>query len=215
MQMRLCLLVLLAALHCPAEIIDRIAVTVGDQVITESDVTCEIRITAFLNGDEPDFSPQKKRKTADRLVEQTLIRHEMELSRYRFPEASEAEPLLEQVKKERFSSETAYREALQKYRISEEVLRQHLLKQLATLRFIDLRFRPAVQVTEPEIREYYEKRLVPQWENKNSKPAPALDEVRSEIEKILAEEQVDRQLDNWLKVARSQTRIEYKEAAFQ
>jgi peptidyl-prolyl cis-trans isomerase SurA len=210
---RLGLLLLVVVLFSPAEIIDRIAVTVGGHVITQSDVIREIRITAFLNGNKPEFDAQNKRETADRLVERVLMQREMELSRYQLPEESETDALLKQVK-ERFTSEGAYQDALRGYEISESDLRQHLLKQLATLRFIDLRFRPGIQVSESEMTDYYEKQLVPEWHNKNSRPAPTFDEVRSEIEKILTEEKVDRLLDNWLKTARSQTRIDFKEAAF-
>src|SRR5262245_7837713 len=64
------------------EVIDRIAVSVNNRVITESEILRQIRITAFMNGEKPDFSAENKRRTADRLVEQALIRHEIETSRY-------------------------------------------------------------------------------------------------------------------------------------
>src|SRR5262249_49424474 len=57
-----------------AEIIDRVAVVVGNRVITESEILREVRLTAFLNGAPLDFSAASKRKTAERLVEQRLIR---------------------------------------------------------------------------------------------------------------------------------------------
>jgi hypothetical protein len=61
-----------------AEVIDRIAVTLDNQVITQSEILLEIRLTAFLNGDSLDFSTESRKKAADRLVEQKLIRKEME-----------------------------------------------------------------------------------------------------------------------------------------
>ncbi|MEI9976953.1 MAG: hypothetical protein WDO73_35815 [Ignavibacteriota bacterium] len=56
--------VLLVAVGLHAEIIDRIAVSVGNQAITTSDVDREIRVTAFLNRSEPDFTPAGRRATA-------------------------------------------------------------------------------------------------------------------------------------------------------
>lgn len=215
MPARSCLLFFLISFLGPAEIIDRIAVTVGKRVITESDVLREIRLTAFLNGDEPDFSPANKRKTADRMVEQALIQREMEFSRYQPPEVEEAAPMLQDIKRERFGTDAPYRSALEKYQIREEDLKEHLLKQLATLRFIDLRFRPGIQAVDSEMREYYEKRLLPEWENKDRKAVPSFEEVRSEIEQIVIAEQVDRLMEDWLKVTRAQTRIDYREEAFQ
>ncbi len=67
------------------EVIDRIAVSVGYQAITESEIELAIRITSFINGDKPDLSPQSRRKAAERLADQMLIRNEMKLSRYPMP----------------------------------------------------------------------------------------------------------------------------------
>jgi hypothetical protein len=215
MLSRFCLLILPAALLCSAEVIDRIAVTVGRQVISLSDVLREIRLTAFLNGEEPDLSPANKRLTADRLIEQALIRREMELSRYQPPEPTQAEPMLAQIKRERFPTDSIYRETLAKYDLSEEELKQHLLKQLATLRFVDLRFQAGIQVPESEMQKYYEKRLLPEWHNKDRKPVPPFAEVRAEIERILIAEQVDRLMDDWLRATRARMQIDYREEAFQ
>src|SRR6476660_4088835 len=66
--MNLWLFLFLASVLCRAEIIDRIAVVVGNRVITESEILREIRLTALLNDEPLDFSAVSKRKTADRLV---------------------------------------------------------------------------------------------------------------------------------------------------
>lgn len=209
-----CLLGLLAWAVTRAEIIDRIAATVGGQVITTSDIALEIRLTAFLNGEEPDFSERSRRETTERLVERTLIRREMELSRYPMPQPAEAGPMLAELKKERFAAEQRYREALEKYEITEEQLLQQLLKQLATLRFIELRFRPGIHILDPELREYYENRLLVEWENKSRNAAPAFEEVRQNIEEILINEKVDQLLDDWLKQTRARIRVQFREEAF-
>jgi len=60
------------------EIIDRIAISVGKHVITTSNLDREIRVNAFLNESPPDFSPAGKRATAGRMVEQALVRDELE-----------------------------------------------------------------------------------------------------------------------------------------
>src|ERR1035441_10121619 len=79
------------AIAAPAEIIDRIAVSVGNRVITESDLHREIRGAAFLDGVKPDFSPAGQLATAQRMVEQVLIRRELEISRYPVPSAAEGD----------------------------------------------------------------------------------------------------------------------------
>src|SRR5438046_1912632 len=85
------LLLFFALAACRAEIIDRVAVVVGNSVITESEILREIRLTAFLNGEPLDFSPASKRKTAERLVEQRLIRIEADSSLYPPPEPDAVE----------------------------------------------------------------------------------------------------------------------------
>jgi len=124
-----------------AEIIDRIVVSVGNQVVTASEVRRDIQMAAFLNGVEPDFSPDSRHKATERLIEQKLIRKEIEVGRYPGPSAAETDPLLQQVREQRFQSNEEYLQALQKYGISEPDLKAQLLWQLTLLRFIDFRFR--------------------------------------------------------------------------
>lgn len=215
MRGRMLFLVLLLAAASRAEIIDRIAVTVGNRVIAASDVALEIRLSAFMNQTKPDFSPESKRTTADRLVERALLQEEAELSRYPSPEASEVAPALTSFKEKRFSGDAAYREVLSSYGITEEDLKRFLLEQTAVSGFIDIRFGPAVQFLEDDLRAYYSKTFVPQWKNRNQGPAPVFDEVRDQVADALRVERVDRLLDEWLKEAKGRARIVYKPEAFQ
>src|ERR1700688_4258 len=95
-----------------AEIIDRVAVSVGNRVITASGLDRQIRVAAFQDGVTHDFSPATRRATAERMVEQKLIQLELVNSRYPVPGAAELTPAIEQFKKEHFPNETAYQQAL-------------------------------------------------------------------------------------------------------
>ena len=159
-----------------AEIIDRIVVSVGNQVVTASEVRREIRMTAFLNGADVDFGADSRRKATERLIEQKLIRKEMEVGRYPGPAETETEPLLQQVREQRFKSNEEYGQALAKYGISEPDLKAQLLWQLTVLRFIEFRFR------------------VPGETDGQEK----------------ANQEIDRQMDVWLKEARARTHVEYR-----
>src|ERR1700757_886212 len=117
--MKTLLLLFLASIACRAEIIDRIAVVVGNSVITESEILREIRLTAFLNGEPLDFSPITKRKTAERLVEQRLIGNEITASLYGLPSESAAQEMLKQIK-DRFPNPAAYQEELRRVGITED-----------------------------------------------------------------------------------------------
>ncbi|MGE5569285.1 MAG: hypothetical protein ACM3S5_09645 [Rhodospirillales bacterium] len=195
------------------EVIDRIAVTVDNQPIAESRVVEELRLTAFLNGAKAEITPQAKRAAADRLVEQTLIRREMQLTQYPPPDPAEVESLLEQVMAP-FGSQAAFEQALKDYGIGREELKQALERQAAVLRFIDLRFRPEVQVIEPDIRLYYDTVLVPQFQKQNLTP-PSYDEAHSQCEEAVISRRVDERVDSWLAEMKKRTRIRYEEDAFQ
>src|SRR3984885_8109581 len=59
-----------------AETLDRIAVSIGREVITESQVILDLRVAAFLDRKPVDLSGPAKRQAAERLVDQILILRE-------------------------------------------------------------------------------------------------------------------------------------------
>ncbi|HEY6991869.1 MAG TPA: hypothetical protein VH369_25985, partial [Bryobacteraceae bacterium] len=83
--MKILCLIACVALPLSAAIVDRLAVIVGQQTITQLQLDEEIRITALLNRRPVARDVETRRAAADRLVEQTLIRREMEQSRYPLP----------------------------------------------------------------------------------------------------------------------------------
>jgi hypothetical protein len=198
-----------------AEIIDRVAVSVGNQAITASELRVEVRVVAFLNESQPDLSSASLRKAAERLVEQKLVRRELELSRYSLPPESEAEQMLEQLQKVRFGgNQQRFRQALERYGITEADVRRHLWWQLALLRFIDVRFRPGIQVSDQEIQQYFEEQVRPVAAVAKPNGKVTLEEYRDKIEETLTGRRVDQMMNEWLQEARKRTRIRYEEEAF-
>ncbi len=108
-----------------AEIIDRIAISVGNLVITESQVEEEIRLTAFLNQDKLNLDNAERKKAAGRLIEQTLVRREMDFSHYPLPSLSDATKSLETLRT-RYKTQADYQQALDSYGITEESLKRRL-----------------------------------------------------------------------------------------
>jgi len=209
------LLLFAAAFPLRGEIVDRIAVSVGNRVITASDIDREIRVTAFLDGRAPDFSPAGKRATAGRLVEQQLIQRELETSRYTIPSAAEMEPAFEKFKRERFPNQADYERALAAAGLSSQDVKDELLWARRLTWFVNARFRLGVQVTEEEIRDYFEKAVKPAAEAAHPRDPVTLDEYRDKIEETLAGPRVDREVDAWLTEARKRTEIVYHVEAFQ
>jgi hypothetical protein len=195
------------------EIIDSIAISVGNLVITESQIDEEIRLTAFLNEEPVKLDNAERKKAAGRLIEQTLIRREMEFSRYPLPPLSDAAKALETLKT-RYKTEAEYRQALDEYGISEDALKRRLWWQATFLRFIDYRFRPGIQVPDADVQAYYGQEL-DKWKQEGIQPVPSLDDVRASIEQTLTEQRIDRELDRWLADTRTQVAIRYHDEALQ
>jgi len=208
-------LFLAGAMAGTAEIIDRIAVVVDKMVITESDVVNHLRIASFLNGEPVSLTNEERREAANRLVEQLLVRREMEISRYPAPAPADVDPVLGEFRARRYPEEGSYKRALAEYGVSDADVRESLLLQLTLLRFIQFRFRPGVALDDSEVEAYYRNEFNTEWSSRNTTPPPPLDDVRDEIEEILIEAHVDEALDNWLEETTALARIRYIEEAFQ
>jgi hypothetical protein len=137
----------------------------------------------------------------------------MGLTRYPEPAATEIADTLAQVKR-RFAGEPQFQQELAAYKLTQAQLEHALRRQITLLRFIDMRFRPEVQVQESEVMQYYETVFLPESRKKGVKPDPSFDDVRAECEEALTAGLVDKKVDAWLVEARARARIIYDEDAF-
>jgi hypothetical protein len=178
---------MLSHLYCA--VVDRVAVVIDKKVVTESEVLDELRLTEFLNDQPLELGAKARREAAERLVDQELIRRELEISGYAPPSGNEADALLRKFRQDRFHSVAEYHTALRKYGIAEDQLKAHLLWQLTAIRFTDQRFRLQLSETGSQSADR------------------ATDDVPPNS--------VDQQMDAWLKEARDNTKITFKAEAFQ
>lgn len=190
-----------------AEIVDRVAASVGTRVIAESEVFDAARLTAFIEGTAVDLTAENRRKVLDRLIDQTLMRREIEFVRFQPPPDQDVVPLLEQVKSKYGN---AYHDALANYGVTEQQLVAHLKWQLTMLRFIEYRFQPGVEVTASLIRQEY-RQQTRDWKEKNGTEPPPMESIRDELERIVRQRLVDSAMDRWLGEVRTQTQIRYHE----
>ncbi len=207
-----CIFLLAASLHA-AVVLDRIAVIVGSHVIKASDIDREIRTTAFLNGEKPDFSPDAKRKAASRLIDQQIIRTELENGGYPTPTPEEVDAFVRGVTKQRFHSDAEYERTLREYGLTDHQLRSQLDWQLTVLKFINERFRPGVLITDDDLRSYYE-----QHRADLTREYPKLttfDQLAPKIREKLEGERINQQFFAWLDEQRKEQHIEYRQGAFE
>jgi hypothetical protein len=192
-------------------VLDRIAVTVGRLVILESTVVLDVRVSAFLDQKPVELSGEAKRKAADRLVDRALILREAAELRLALANEADAERLLAQVKAP-YGSQGAYEAALARYEITEAQLRQHLVDGYRALRFTDRRFAPEVQVSETDLREFYQL-LAAGW--RRTGEAPAFEEAREEVRRLVTGQKVMQALDAWLSSTRIQAGVQYRDKVFE
>jgi len=172
-------------------VIDRVAVVVGNQVITESEVLLEVRLTEFFNGQTLDLGADQRKAAAERLVDQQLIRNEMQIGGYPMPVESEGDAVLRKFRQDNYPGIPAFRAALENHGLTEDEVKRHLLWQAAAIRFTDLRFHMTMVA-----------------------PAtPSADQSQSADRSV--DTAVEDQMEVWLKEARSNTRIQFKKGAFQ
>jgi peptidyl-prolyl cis-trans isomerase SurA len=207
-------LLFLSSLLQGAIVLDRVAVIVGKHVIKTSDIERDLRVTEFLNDEQLKLSPEARHPSAERLIDQEIIRQEIVTGGYRRPADQEADALEKQLLKDRFGSSAArLREKLARYGLSEAQLHEQLLWQLTVLRFIDQRFRPGVYVTDEEVRAYYQQHL-PELRRQYPEDS-SFETLQSKVRSLLEGERINQNFTEWLEQARKRYRIEFRQEAFE
>jgi parvulin-like peptidyl-prolyl isomerase len=138
------LLSMLANMAVGGVLIDRIAVEVDRSIIKDSDIERDIRVTEFLNHEPLSINLAERKKAANKLIDQTLIRKEIREGDYSWASATQANDQLESLIKQRYASRADYLRALQTYGFDEADLREQFRWQLTVLQFIEARFAPSV-----------------------------------------------------------------------
>lgn len=210
MKVRITCMLFAIALILPAVIIDRIAIVVRNSIIKDSDIDRDIRVTDFLNGRPLNFSASARKEAADRLIAQALIRREIRLGDYPMATLQDADEQLDSLESERFKTQAALDRALERYSLTELDLRTQFQWQLTVLRFIDLRFKPAVMVTDQEADAYYREH---EAELRHDHPKQSLDELKSDARDVIVGERVNKLFFDWLNQQRGDTKIVFHEAS--
>ncbi len=193
--------------------IDRIAVVAVGHAIKTSDIDRDVRTTEFINDQPLDLGAEAKRQSAQRLIDQQIIRNELRVGGYKRPEESETAALVGQLRKDRFGgSDVRLRRTLARYGISEDELRARLLWQAAVLSFIDQRFRPGVLITDQDIHNYYEQHRA---ELERQHPGATFEALAPKIRATVAEEEINQQFFAWLDQRRKDMRVQFIQGALE
>jgi hypothetical protein len=214
--MRILAAVVLLCAAASGEVIDRVAVSFGHEVVTLGAIRRQLRMSAYTSGKPPEDTPEARRAAAERLIDQALVKREMELSRYTPIPMADVAKNVEEYREKLGLAPERFAEELARYGFSTDEFVNEIYWQATLLRFVQFRFSPSVQVSEDEIQEYYEREYLPRLRAMApGQEPPPLAEVRERVTGILASQKENAALEQWLRQGRQQARIRYHEEAFQ
>lgn len=210
------ILILCSSLKAQTEVLDCVAAVVGSEVVPLSAVSRQIRLSAFMEQRPPEDTLAARKQTTERLIDQTLIHREIDLSGFLPPEMAEANARIDEIMVERKLDAAQFKEALAKYGFLEEYFKQEILWRISVRRFVDFRFAAGIQVSDAEIDRYYKDEFLPKFkERAPEEQPPTEDEVRDRIIRIITTKKTNASLDEWLAQTKAQLKVRVLEGCLQ
>jgi hypothetical protein len=203
------LALLTTAFTAGAEVIDRIVATVNGHIILLSDWEDSLRYEAFSSGRSVGRMTATDRKSAlDHLIDQELLREQLKDSDVLHPSSEEVAQRMAEIRKQFPEAETelGWRKILDRYRLSEESLKNRVAAELDLMRLVDARLRPSVSVDSKSIESYYSEELLPQLRHSGGQNVPLAD-VTAKIKELLTQKKISQLLTAWLQDLRAGSEI--------
>jgi hypothetical protein len=191
-----------------AVIIDRIAIVVGNDIIKNSDIDRDLRVTDFLNGQPLNLTETARKEAAKRLITQEFIRREIRIGEYPTATPDQADEELKALIAKRYRTQTDFEAALRRYGLTKPELEAYFEWQLTVLDFVSARFKPGVYIVDEQIQKYYQEHARALEREYPGKTRSQLEDV---IRNILSGEEVNQQFFAWLDQQRKNAKIQYLE----
>lgn len=178
------------------ENIDGIAVRIESDVITESQVEELAAYQKLVDG-----KAQPRAEVVRELIDQWIVRGEATAAQYPQPTPADVDTAFAALQKQ-IGSPADFRKQCDAAGISEAAVRRILQQQIYLARFLDFRFRPAVQIDAAQVQKYYDQVLAPPLKSRGEK-IPPLSDVQPEIREVLIQQAIDTLSKQWLEDTRS------------
>lgn len=193
---------LLFAVYCFSETVDRIVAVVNEQVITLTD----LRIAEAFGLYDEEF----KEKPGDihplileRMIDQKLV---ISLAgEETFVENEELDSFQGKIIEKLGNDQT--RRRLEEFGLDWQDLRDYILEKIIYQKIISRKFGQRNIVSLKEIEDYYQKSYVPSQREKGLEPQPMV-ELLDEIESRIIQEKIKTQINDWLKNLRKKADIQ-------
>ncbi len=203
------ILTLAVSLAFGGSIIDRIVATVNGHIILQSDWEDEVRYEAFMDGhDLPQVTPEARKAALDRLIDQELLRQQINASDSFHAGEADVDNRLLEIRKhyDPSGNDAEWQQMLAKHGLTEAEVKDRIALQLSLMHLVDARLRPNVQVDEKSIARYYNQELLPQLQRSGNQSV-ALAAATPKIKELLTEQKVNELLVAWLQNLRSESTI--------
>lgn len=197
----LLLLFLLARGAAAQVVVDRIVAKIEDDVITLSEMREQAQFERLVEGKagEPDTLLR-------RLIEQWVVRAEIEAARFPRPAEADVARALQQLESTAASPAEFWRRA-EALGLSREAVRRAVERQIWFLRYVEYKFRPTVVIDAAQLQRFYDQEFAPALQ-REGRPVPPLAEVESQIQEVLVQKEIQARMERWLEEARQRLRIE-------
>jgi hypothetical protein len=183
------------------QVVDRIVARIDGDIILLSEVRELARLQQLLDGRS---APEDA--LVNLLVEQWIVRTEMDAARFPQPDPGEVNAEIHRLE-ESFGSLQALDAKLRETGLTREALRRWLALQIRMVRFTDYKFRPAVQVDAAQMERYYREQFVPEMKQRGQQARP-FEQVQEQIRELLTQMEITVRAARWLEETRARLRVE-------
>jgi peptidyl-prolyl cis-trans isomerase SurA len=176
-------------------VLDRIVAIVNDDVILESDIDEERRFESIqpYRGSTAEFS---RERAVQRLIDRALILQQSAMEPEDTITDEDLDAQLTKLRKDIPSCAEYHCE-------TDPGWQKYLADRGFTVEAFRERFRNGIHISDDEIKDYYEKTMLPEYARQKVTP-PKLETISTRIEEVLLQQQVSNLLRDWLKSLRAQ-----------
>lgn len=197
------------------QVLDRVLAIVNDDVLLSSDLEEEIRYNRFQS--LPSAMRSDERKTAfSRLLNRTLILQQIQPQDRQASEPTDAEfeksfaefkESLPACARDACATDEGWDAVVREAGFDPAMVAHRWRERMMILRFIELRYRQGITITEDDVRNEYEKNWVPEFKRRKLNVVP-LPLIEDRIRENLLQRRMNSLLQEWLRSLREQGTLE-------
>lgn len=193
--------------------IDGVVAIVNGDVILESDVDEERRFEA-IQPYRGAAAERSRDRAVQRLINRTLIVQQAAWEADQIGVSDEEldkqlKTLREDIpacRKMHCETDAGWQKYLASNGFTVKEFRDRWRQRMQLLKLIDIRFRNGIHISDDEIKDYYEKTMLPEYARQKVAP-PKLEAISQRIEEVLLQQRVSGLLRDWLQSLRAQGNV--------